>query len=286
MIDIEIVEGCNFKCYFCRAKELQKHTYINKALFERVIIEAKDLGVRAVKLTPCRGEPFIHPHIYELLDFACTHMKQVHMFTNATAINVTKLQSINHSTLDLHVSYYGDNPAKFIELTCTNEHMFNMFHRKLLDLSQAGVHFQVHRRDVDYVFDYDGGPTVDVPEFDVSKKCPFHQNPKIMANGDITYCNLAREEMPNNPEIFFANVSNIPLKEALEHPMRYKFFDSQSICAARCTSFNRPCHSKHSVNSMKLLLASKKNYINAKDETDGMYLELERALGVTNENSN
>ena len=108
MIDIELVEGCNFKCYFCRAKEITNNVYIDLMLFKRIITEAKQLGIKTVKLTPCRGEPFLHPNIYEILEFACQHMDHVHMFTNATAINVDKLKAIASPKLELYVSFYGE----------------------------------------------------------------------------------------------------------------------------------------------------------------------------------
>lgn len=283
MIGIELVEGCNFKCYFCRASSVSKNTYMDADLYKRIILEAEQLGITSVKLTPEFGEPFLHPDIYELLDHSCKHMKHTHMFTNATAINVDKLKNICRHGLELNISWYGDTPEKFIELTHTNEHLFRVFHDKLHQLSEAGIQHTIYRRDVNYVFDYAGGEPLNTPPFDKSVKCPFHQNPKIMASGDITFCSLIRPEIPNNKDIFYANLHQMSLKDAVEHPIRFKFFNTQSICAARCTSFDRPCHHEHTLASLRFMGASRRNYRAAEQTTDAAYADMEAALGVTNE---
>jgi hypothetical protein len=284
VISIELIEGCNFKCYFCRAREVKENVYVDLALFKRIILEAEQLGITTVKLTPCRGEPFLHPHIYEILEFACAHMTRVHMFTNATAINVKKLKRIDRTGLELDVSFYGDTSETFIRLTETSSHLFDIFHRKLADLTANGIEYTIHRRDQEYFFDYEGGPDKETLPFDANAKCKYHQNPKIMANGDVTFCTLARDEMPDVSEIFFANMHNTSLREALEHPMRYKFFDSQSICENYCTSYDRPCRSKHSIVSLKLLAAAKQKYVANSESIDAAYTNLEQAVKASREN--
>ena len=146
MLNIEIIEGCNFKCYFCPAKDITNNIYIDLELFKRIIVEARQLGITTVKLTPGRGEPFLHPNIYEILDVACRHMDRVHMFTNATAINVDKLKAVMSPKLDLHVSFYGSTAEKFVELTCTNKRLFDIFHRKLAELKAADIQHTIERK--------------------------------------------------------------------------------------------------------------------------------------------
>lgn len=66
-----LTEGCNLACRHCwiapRVQD-EKHHYghLDYQLFEKIITEAKPLGLTGVKLTG--GEPLMHPQISEILD--------------------------------------------------------------------------------------------------------------------------------------------------------------------------------------------------------------------------
>jgi len=277
MLAIEIIEGCNFKCYFCKAKDLKSVTYMDLELFKKVVLEAKDLGITKLNLTPCKGEPFMHPNIYEILSFANEHMKESLVFTNATAINMDKLKELKLNNIKLNVSYYGETLDKFIELTGSSKSLFKIFHRKLKQLSSAGILHEVHRRDQGYIFDYDENHVND-KQLDKTVKCKYHQEPKVFVNGDISFCIFTREELPNSKKIFYANLNSSTLKDAMENPLRYKFYDSQSICSSKCSSYEQNCYVGHTLTSLKLLNISKKNYLNSKETTDKLYKEIENEV--------
>lgn len=276
MLAIEIIEGCNFKCYFCKAKDVDRTVFMDLDLFKRIILEAKEMGIDKLKLTPGRGEPFLHPDIYEMLDFVSLHMKEALLFTNATAINVSKLKQINMSKIILGVSQYGITPEKFNELTAMDEKLFDKFNRRIQEMRDAGIVFDMHRRDEGYVFDWAESPAPDAFNFNV--KCQYHQQPKIFYNGDITFCNFARENMPTSKSIFYMNLNTVSLREALESPLRWKFFDTQSICAKHCSSFDRSCYNEHTIVSLKLLNKAKKNYETSTTVVDQQYLEIENEI--------
>ena len=98
--------------------------------------------------------------------------------------------------------------------------------------------------------------------------------PKIMANGDVVFCKFVKDNTPPNDKIAFANLHNTSLKDALEDPIRYKFYDSQSICINHCSSFSRTCY-KESIVSFKIMAASKKKYLAAPEAVDQQYKEIE-----------
>ena len=274
MLVIEIIELCNFKCYFCKAKDLEKSTYMPLDLFKRIILEAKAMGITEVDLIPAKGEPFLHPDIYEMLDFVNQHMEYSIIFTNATPINVPKLASLRLNKVNLNVSYYGDTPEKFNEMTGASESLFNIVHDKIDKMKASGIRFNVERRDYGYVFNYPGSPKTE--SMDPSVKCHFHSMPKIMANGDVVFCKFVKDNTPENDKVAFANLHTTSLKDALEDPIRYKFFDSQSICINHCSSFSRTCY-KESIVSFKIMAASKKNYTANKEVVDNQYEEIEHA---------
>lgn len=113
---------------------------------------------------------------------------------------------------------------------------------------------------------------------DTSVKCKYHQEPKVFANGDVSFCIFAREEAPTSNKIFYANLNQVSLKEALENPLRYKFYDSQSICTTVCGSYDRDCYTGYSVVSLKLITAAKNNYKINPQLTDSQYAELEQEV--------
>jgi hypothetical protein len=75
--------------------------------------------------------------------------------------------------------------------------------------------------------------------------------------------------------VAFANLHITSLRDALEDPIRYKFFDSQSICVNHCSSFSRTCY-KESISSFKIMAASKRNYTANQELVDQQYEEIER----------
>jgi MoaA/NifB/PqqE/SkfB family radical SAM enzyme len=272
MIVIEILEYCNFKCYFCKAKDITDPKYMPLELFKKIVLEAKALGITEVDLIPAKGEPFLHPDIYEMLAFLNEHMKYTIVFTNATAINVNKLKDVPMNHIKLCVSYYGATPEKFKELTAMDKNLFDIVHKRLEQLDNSGITYHLERRDYGYEFDHPG--TVKTDTMDPKVKCHFHSMPKIMANGDVMFCKFVKDNTPPNDKIAFANLNNVSLKEALEDPIRYKFFDSQSICINHCSSFSRTCY-KESIISFKLMAASKKKYLANPDSVDQQYKEIE-----------
>jgi len=274
MIAIEVIEHCNFKCFFCKAKDLTQHKYMDVALFERIILEAKELGYTSVSLTPSTGEPFLHPKIYQILSFAGQHMKEVTLHSNATAINVSELCKVDMHNMRLSISKYGRDLAEFTALTGMGEHLFNKFNERLVEMTAAGINYDVGLRTIDYDYNFED-TAGKFATHDPKIKCRYHSLPKIFVNGDVTFCKFFNDNVPNKPLAMFANVTNSPLKDALVHPIRYKFFDSQSICISECNSSNTHC-GRSTFNSFKLLHESKLNYIKHKEQTDAYYTDLER----------
>lgn len=275
MIVIDIIEYCNFKCYFCKAKDIVDPVYMSLDLFKRIILEAKDMGITEIDLIPSKGEPFLHPDIYEMLAFLNEHMKYTIVFTNATAINIKKLKKVPLTNIKLCVSYYGATPEKFKELTAMDKNLFDIVHRKLEEMNAYGIQYNLERRDYGYEFNHPGMTITE--KFDTKLKCHFHSMPKILANGDVLFCKFVRDNTPAGDKVAFANLNNVSLKTALEDPIRYKFFDSQSICTNHCSSFSRTCY-KESVSSFKIMAASKKQYMLNPVPVDAQYEEIEREI--------
>ncbi|AFV11192.1 Fe-S oxidoreductase [Thermacetogenium phaeum DSM 12270] len=80
---IDPTSACNLKCAGCWAGEYAKHDQLEPELLDRILSEAKDLGIYAVVMSG--GEPFVYPH---LLDIAEKHNDMAFMiYTNGTRID-------------------------------------------------------------------------------------------------------------------------------------------------------------------------------------------------------
>jgi hypothetical protein len=77
--------------------------------------------------------------------------------------------------------------------------------------------------------------------------------------------------------VAFANLNTTSLKDALENPIRYKFFDSQSICIKHCNSYNATCY-KEDIVSFKILSNSKKQYLKEQSTIDAQYKIMENNI--------
>ncbi len=78
-------KGCNLRCRHCWiAPEYQTkdkpHPALDLALYKDIIAQALPLGLQSVKLTG--GEPFLHPRIYEILEFTRNKNLRLNIETN------------------------------------------------------------------------------------------------------------------------------------------------------------------------------------------------------------
>jgi hypothetical protein len=276
MLSIDIIDGCNFKCFFCPAKTVETFQYMPLELFKKIVIEASQLGITDISIVPSRGEPFLHPDIYEMLEFANSHFSYIELYTNASAINVSKLATLTINNVDLNVSYYGETTEKFKELTGMDKNLFDIVHRKLEQMATLGIRHKIGRRDKDWEFDCP--ETSRDIKFNPNVKCKFHTGPKVLPNGDVVFCRFVRDNAPWVDKLAIANLNTVSLCDALEDPIRYKFFESQSICEkSGCSSFDNECH-KVTIVGFKLLNKSKKNYLENKTAVDSQYQELENEV--------
>lgn len=268
MISIEIIEGCNFKCYFCAAKDIDKYKFMDLDIFKRAVLEAKEIGIKTVDMIPSRGDPFIHPNIYEMLDFINEHMEEILIFTNATPVNVKKLKKVNLSRTIFSISLYGKTEERFIELTETDSVMFEKFNKRLKELDKAGIKYNIERRDKGYTFDVHQTTKRD---FNASQKCKFHHIPKILVDGDVTFCRTAWSANG----LAIGNLHDRSLNDLLTDPLRYKFMDSQSICEHACDSYEINCNTKQTFAAMKTMALSKVRYVQDDINVDKQYKRLE-----------
>lgn len=80
---IDPTSACNLRCTGCWAGEYRKHDSLPREVLDRILVEAKELGIYWIVMSG--GEPFLYPH---LLDLAAKHSDMVFMlYTNGTLIS-------------------------------------------------------------------------------------------------------------------------------------------------------------------------------------------------------
>jgi len=80
---IDPTSTCNLKCAGCWAGEYARHDELEPELLDRILKEAKELGIYTIVMSG--GEPFVYPH---LLDMAARHNDMAFMiYTNGTRID-------------------------------------------------------------------------------------------------------------------------------------------------------------------------------------------------------
>ena len=253
MIALEIIEKCNFRCKYCLPDGVANEKFMPRLLAKRIIEEASDLGITSIDLTPQKGEFFLHPDSYEILDLACSLMKNVELFTNLSEVDIDRLTEINLKNLNLHVSHYGDEAETFVYFTNTSVEMFEKYQAKRKELISKNVNVTIEKRDSDIFYNYS-------IKDNTTGKCVSHYTPTILADGRVMFCN----NINNNgieTDLSFDNISGKSLKSVLENQLRYKFYESQDFCKTKCGYFNNDTSSNpRTFVSLKLLHSAKRNY--------------------------
>lgn len=82
-IAVHITGKCNLNCVYCNQRN-QKDKGMGFQKFYRLIDDAKSNGISDVTLAG--GEPFVHPQIFEMLNYCKSKNMKVSVYTNGTLI--------------------------------------------------------------------------------------------------------------------------------------------------------------------------------------------------------
>lgn len=102
-LNFHVTSVCNLSCRHCwqgagfedpRGRKVERHGIISPAVFERVLQESKDLGLKCVKFTG--GEPFLHPDIMAFLEITVRKMLSVVIETNGTVLDEGCIDKLRH----------------------------------------------------------------------------------------------------------------------------------------------------------------------------------------------
>ena len=85
-VQIEPTNLCNLRCTTCPGARLTTgRGYMDFGLFQNIVSEASEIGVKRIHLY-LRGEPTLHPKIFEMVAFIKASGLPLHLVTNGTQL--------------------------------------------------------------------------------------------------------------------------------------------------------------------------------------------------------
>jgi SynChlorMet cassette radical SAM/SPASM protein ScmF len=109
-----LTNGCNLACRHCWISpkfvdgEPDPGDCLDLELLKKAVREAKPLGLRSAKLTG--GEPTLHPHFVEIVDYLTAEGLSLTMETNGTLIDEALARHLKEKSSLRHVSVSIDGP--------------------------------------------------------------------------------------------------------------------------------------------------------------------------------
>jgi len=124
-MEIEFNSECNFNCIYCYTKNESSPDELSREEFKKVILEARELGVRTMVILG--GEPTLYPHLLEMIRFMRQQGLMVELFTNGARMT-------------------HDMAAELFALDVTVVLKMNTFERKVQDLMSGlkNAYDQIH----------------------------------------------------------------------------------------------------------------------------------------------
>lgn len=94
-IHLQVSKRCNLECAMCSWQTWTSNVgQMEMALFERILAECKAAEVRKIVFGNAQGEPFLHPHIIEMLERAVTEGFWVMVSTNGTPLTPARIEKL------------------------------------------------------------------------------------------------------------------------------------------------------------------------------------------------
>jgi MoaA/NifB/PqqE/SkfB family radical SAM enzyme len=126
-VKIELTGRCNFACVFCaRSQRLREQMDMDRALFERLLIEMRGAGVEEIGLFYL-GESFLVPWLEEAVRFAKQEAGYDYVFltTNGSLAEPVRVRALMEAGLDsLKFSLNYADAAQFTEIARVKGQLF------------------------------------------------------------------------------------------------------------------------------------------------------------------
>lgn len=138
LIDVELTNNCNLACIFCGQKAMTRDRgFMSKKIFKKIVDECSRYK------TPIRfirwGEPFLHPYVFDFLEYAKKKKISVHITTNGLLLNQNKMRKIVELRLDsLIFSFQGATKQEYQIMR--NNRFYNKLKNNVLEMVKIRGH--------------------------------------------------------------------------------------------------------------------------------------------------
>ncbi len=114
---LELTGKCQLSCSHCYADSGPAGAHGSMAVgdWRRVLDQAAELGIGMVQFIG--GEPTLHPHLPELLEYALARRMDVEVFSNLAHVTPSMWELFSLPGVRLACSYYSDDPAQHAAIT-------------------------------------------------------------------------------------------------------------------------------------------------------------------------
>lgn len=110
---------CNYRCPFCHNEGQEKNVVSANMLldeFKQVIDYLKYKSI--IELAISGGEPFVHPHIVEMIEYACQNLScDISCATNLSLITPEQIDKLSHTRVKFNIQYPYAEREKFARST-------------------------------------------------------------------------------------------------------------------------------------------------------------------------
>lgn len=154
-----LTQGCNLACRHCwlapaKDPDGAKYPALSLELFEKIIAEAKPIGLTAVKLTG--GEPLLNPNFFDMLTVVARESLSLNIETNGVLCSAEHAKAITKACARPFVSVSLDGvDAKTHDFVRGVPGCFELAVNGIRSLVDAGIRpqiiFSVMKRNVDQV---------------------------------------------------------------------------------------------------------------------------------------
>ncbi|UCC41120.1 MAG: radical SAM protein [Candidatus Aminicenantes bacterium] len=146
-VQIDLTNNCNNSCIACwcnspllqekRLSEAEKQKHLPLELVKEFLDETERMGTKEVYYSGS-GEPFMHPHIMEVIEYTKKKRLTCHVNTNFTLLDKTKIGDLIDLGVDfLTVSVWAGTPETFCHVhPGSNEDVFFKLKNNLIYLNR------------------------------------------------------------------------------------------------------------------------------------------------------
>jgi sulfatase maturation enzyme AslB (radical SAM superfamily) len=108
-IYVQMSRRCNLRCTMCGWEIWKDNSgFMEDAVFDRILAEAKTHSIRTIHILAGQGEPFLHPKAFEMLERAVGQGFDVGIVTNGTPFTPDKIKRLGELGLAyLQFSFAG-----------------------------------------------------------------------------------------------------------------------------------------------------------------------------------